>query len=507
VPQGLPQHDLDGGARVDGLAVDLGAFESGINNEYVQPVTNVNNSGTGSLREAVNNVIANGNGLISFAIDAPCPQTIILQGALPDLTNAGTVIVNGYSQQPGSAPNDLDFGFDATICIAVKAAVSSVQHAFRVPAGVPDSNSLVVAGIDFGGFGFAPISLRGGSDHLIIGNRLGVLPGGAAAADKYDVYVGPGVTGVTIGGADASARNLIGTSTDAGVYIDTSSGTSVAAHGNQVVNNYIGMGWSVDHFVVHANSAIGVYVGGYNNTIAGNYIGYNGGDGIWLDQDTAHGNTISGNTMGGLSTGDGNGGSGVLVQNDAHDNDIIANTIDYNGLRGVRVVSGLHNRISANFIAGNHDLGIDIAGAGVTTNGDDSVLPTPDGNRGQNFPDPDAAIGGHYSGRAGGTLTTTPGTYKIEVFGTFTCDNGGHGEGAPYLGSATVKIPAPASGNENTAPWVAAIRSAGGLLRMPPLITATATDSAGDTSEFSACLPYFDDTIFADGYDPAFIVL
>ena len=34
-------------------------------------------------------------------------------------------------------------------------------------------------------------------------------------------------------------------------------------------------------------------------------------------------------------------------------------------------------------------------------------------------------------------------------------------------------------------------------------ITATATDAAGDTSEFSACMPYLNDTIFADGFDPS----
>ncbi len=33
-------------------------------------------------------------------------------------------------------------------------------------------------------------------------------------------------------------------------------------------------------------------------------------------------------------------------------------------------------------------------------------------------------------------------------------------------------------------------------------ITATATDPAGDTSEFSACVSYLNDVIFADGFDP-----
>jgi len=507
VPNGLPLHDLDGGARVNGDAVDLGAFESGINNHYVQVVRNTDNGGTDSLREAVNNVIANGGGLISFAIDGDCPHVITLQSAFADLTGTvGSVFVNGYSQ-PGSSRNDLDFGFDATICIVVKANDTSVQHAFRVPSGAQDATSLDVSGIDFGGFGFAPISLRGGSNHVISGNRLGVLSGGSEDPDRYDVYIGPGVSGVTVGGDDASARNLIETSTDAGVFIDTSFGMTAAAHGNQVVNNYIGMGWSVDHFVVHANSAIGIYVGGFNNTIADNYIGYNGGDGVQLDQDTAHGNTITGNTMGGQSNSDGNGGSGVMIQAGAHDNDIIANTIDYNSQRGVRVVSGLHNRISANFIAGNGNLGIDIAGVGVTPNDDDATpLGSSNGNRGQNFPDLLTAIGGHYVGRAAGTLTTTPGKYKIELFGTFTCDAGGHGEGAPYLGSRTVTVPVPVSGDQGTVNWSTTIRSAGNPFVMPPLITATATSNSGDTSEFSLCVPYIDDTIFADGFDPAFII-
>lgn len=505
VPGGLPLHDLDGGARVNGDVVDRGAFESGINDAFVQVVRNTNDSGPDSLREAVNNVVFNGSGLIAFDIGSDCgPHVITLQSALSDLT--APVFINGYSQT-GAARNDLAYGFDATICIVVKAADTSVAHALRVPESAADATQLVVAGIDFGGFGFAPISLRGGREHVITGNRFGVLNGGTEDPDKYDVYIGPGVSGVTVGGSDPSARNLILTSTDAGVYIDTSSASSVAAHGNQVVNNYIGMGWSVDHFVVHANSGIGVYVGGYGNTIAANYIGYNGGDGLQLDQATAHGNTISGNTIGGQTSGDGNGRMGVMIQNDARDNAILANTIDYNTQKGVRILSGQHNRLSRNFIAGNGALGIDLADVGVTVNDNDAKPPTTDyANRGQNFPEPTGAAGGHFEGRASGTLTTTPGNYKIEVFGTFACDASGHGEGAPFLGSTTVTVPVPVSGDQATANWAATIRSPKPLL-LPPWVTATATDAAGDTSEFSVCVPYVDDTIFADDFDPAFVIL
>ena len=40
------------------------------------------------------------------------------------------------------------------------------------------------------------------------------------------------------------------------------------------------------------------------------------------------------------------------------------------------------------------------------------------------------------------------------------------------------------------------------LLFSGEAITATATDQAGDTSEFSTCMSYLNDTIFADGFDP-----
>ena len=34
------------------------------------------------------------------------------------------------------------------------------------------------------------------------------------------------------------------------------------------------------------------------------------------------------------------------------------------------------------------------------------------------------------------------------------------------------------------------------------VITATVTDSSNNTSEFSTCFPYTDDTIFANGFEP-----
>jgi len=60
-------------------------------------------------------------------------------------------------------------------------------------------------------------------------------------------------------------------------------------------------------------------------------------------------------------------------------------------------------------------------------------------------------------------------------------------------------LPTPGIGDQGTANFSPTIKLA---LLGGRSITATTTDAAGDTSEFSACLTYVDDTIFADDFEP-----
>ena len=67
VPGGLPVADLAGRNRVVGSAPDRGAYESLIDDDNIQIVTNTNDSGNGSLRQAILNANAtSGTVLIEF---------------------------------------------------------------------------------------------------------------------------------------------------------------------------------------------------------------------------------------------------------------------------------------------------------------------------------------------------------------------------------------------------------------------------------------------------------
>jgi hypothetical protein len=80
-----------------------------------------------------------------------------------------------------------------------------------------------------------------------------------------------------------------------------------------------------------------------------------------------------------------------------------------------------------------------------------------------------------------GSLDSALGSYAIDFYASTVCDGSGNGEGARWLGSSVVKTGNGPLISIDTGTHITASVSPG------EFITATATDSAGNTSEFSPC--------------------
>jgi hypothetical protein len=500
---GLPASDLDGGSRMVGSAPDRGAYESNVDDAFILSVTNNNDSGAGSLRAAINSANSNGGfNIIKFAIGTGCgPHKITLITALPNITSS--MLINGYTQT-GSAENDLDVGYDAVFCIVLDGDTNHIGNGFKVVSG-----AATFEGIAFSGFTHAAIDLQGGSGHVIEGVRIGGSTGGGALAAVNDgIDVGLDVHGVTIGGSENHSRNIIGDAIFEGISLAGGSSSLAPAHDNQIINNYIGVGWNnnTGTFTHLGNGQYGLRIAGRANTISNNIIGFNFLSAVDLLNSDAHDNTVSGNYIGISPYGDnlGNTNGGVQIILDAHDNTISGNTIADNG-PAIGISTGQHNLLRANSIHDNVGLGIDLNYDGVTPNDNDSTPPAGDPpNRYQNFPLLTAAIGGHTKGTVSGTLTSTPGDYRIEFFASPACDASGNGEGEIYLGRANITLPNFVVNGQTTVSFSKTVQSF--FLQLPgETITATTTDSLNNTSEFSACFPYTDDTIFANGFEPGLL--
>ncbi len=222
----------------------------------------------------------------------------------------------------------------------------------------------------------------------------------------------------------------------------------------------------------------------------GNLISGNASDGVRLFLATA---TVQGNSIGVSSMGSplGNGGYGIFVDSGLATIGGTAagagNTIANNGDTGVQVRIGFQGirdaseaTILGNSITGNALLGINNSAPDVVTANDAG-----DGDSGpndlQNFPVITAASLSAGSVTVSGTLNSTAGaTFRVELFSNQACDASGFGEGATFLGA--VDVTTDGSGNGSFGPTVLAIPAG------QPVITATATNPAGHTSEFSSCV-------------------
>ncbi|HEV7491282.1 MAG TPA: right-handed parallel beta-helix repeat-containing protein, partial [Rhodanobacteraceae bacterium] len=315
---------------------------------------------------------------------------------------------------------------------------------------------------------------------------------------------------------DVADRNIIGDATGSGIVMQGGGSPPLVlgTYNNQVLNNYIGVGWNSTNnsYTNRANGTRGVHLLGHDNTLSGNLIGDNVQAGILVSGIGAANNVIADNFIGLSESGDtvlGNGNAGIHFSGDVGDapsgNTVRYNTIAENADEGVWVEIGQHNKIRRNRIFDNGLLGIDLAAEGVTPNDDDGGIQQNDyANRGQNFPVLTRAAGGFNTGVVSGSLTSTGGDFTVDVYASGSCDSSGNGEGQTWLKSATVTISVPPQLDEGTATFDIPISTSNPLVLIGgAAITATATDPSGNTSEFSACVGYVNDTIFADGFDPA----
>jgi len=216
------------------------------------------------------------------------------------------------------------------------------------------------------------------------------------------------------------------------------------------------------------------------NVISGNGIG------ILITGAMTAETHIIGNVIGSSVTGAplGNRRAGIIITDSS--NNVIGgtnpgegNTIAYQEGSGVEITgAAVNNSILGNSIFDNAGLGIDLDGDGPTLN-DEGDTDTGPNNR-QNFPVITEVVVRGPTVIIRGRLDTVAGDVRLEFFSTGACDSSGFGEGPRLLGALTVtgtgdpshpvsfatELPAPAA---------------------KFFVTSTATDQAGNTSEFSAC--------------------
>ncbi len=334
----------------------------------------------------------------------------------------------------------------------------------------------------------------------IEGNILGLDANGVNAIPNTgpNVYVFdtdlpssgiPRLGPVTIGGSVAGAGNVL-SSGGHGVF-SVASGSVI--RGNRIGTDITGTLARPNTFGIEITGT-GFFVGsatiGGTGASEGNVISGNASDAVRVFLSTA---TLQGNRIGVSSTGGalGNGGYGIFVDSGLATIGGTAagagNTIANNGDTGVQVRIGFpasrnasEAAILGNSISGNALLGINNSAPDVVTANDPG-----DGDSGpndlQNFPVITAAALGSGNVTVSGTLSSTAGTtFRVEIFSSAACDSFGFGEGATFLGA--VDVTTDGSGNGGFGPAVLAIP--GGQT----VITATATNPAGHTSEFSSCV-------------------
>jgi hypothetical protein len=445
-------------------------------------VTNTNDSGDGSLRQAILCAnITGGMDTVTFDIPGDGPHIIVLENPLPIVIDP--VVIDGYSQS-GAVPNTDPNGFNGILQIGIDG--NNLDPGFS--GLILSTGDCTVRGLAIGGFegelspdgenvfGGAGISISTGGC-AVQGNFLGTdIAGTSAKPNAFGIAVTFNPSGLpnSIGGTAPDARNIISGNEFSGILLQENNEA-----GNIVQGNFIGVDLTGRRKLPNGENGVFILFDA-NNVVggpepgAGNVIGGNDLRGIGLVGEGTFNNLVRGNFIGTDFTRSldlGNQIEGIIVFESENGNAMVGNSIAF-----------------------NVDMGIDIEGDGPDVNDVPlaSVPPDQDGgsNNRQNYPVITAVSSMAKTTTIQGMLESIPNTdFRIDFYGNTICDATGYGEGQFPLGFDMVT--ADANGLATFESVVDGLISTGDHLTS----TATLIDATGnlsDTSEFSLCFEVTD---------------
>lgn len=289
-------------------------------------VTNTNDSGAGSLREAIINSNATaGTQTIDFDIPGAGPHIISIVSALPIISDS--VVIDGTTEP--------DYAGAPVVGLDGSAAGAGVDGLKVQTSGA------VISGLSVYGFSGDGIEVLGGGGNTVSDSFVGLDLSGSASGNFIGVKI------VNSAG-NTLANNTISGNNNSGVFI-----VGASSSGNTLTSNRIGTNST-------GTSAVANAVDGVNLNAPANFIGLPG-----------QGNLISGNTRWGISAKTAGRGGNIIQSNVIGLN--AAGTAAIPNLVGIRITNE-NNQVGGtgandhNVISGNTAYGLEFATATATGN-------------------------------------------------------------------------------------------------------------------------------------------
>ncbi len=447
-------------------------------------VTNTNDSGAGSLRQAILDANANsGADMIAFNIAGGGVKTITPLSELPVIT--GTVTIDGYTQ-PGSSVNTDPLVTNAVLRIELDGSSAGNAATGLFFSTNPGS---IVRGLVINRWCMGLQSTGAGS-MMVQGNFFGTDPTGSLRRENTcgAVSFGFSTGGGTVGGTMAADRNLISGSGLCCSNVALRVSAPALIQGNLIGTDATGTFPIANGIGVTTQGGGGVKTIGGAAPGAGNLISGNTHIGIWIGQNPSNA-VVLGNRIGTradgldpLPNGTGielsSGATGATIGGTAPGE---GNVIAFNTGAGIVLKDGgTNNLIRGNSIHSTGGLGIDLDAFTANPIFNDPLDADSGNNGSQNFPILTSVTHGAGNTRIQGKFHSTPSLmFDLDFYANPPCSRFPREflEGQTYLGSAQVATNG--SGNHTVDVTLPVVTPVG------VRVSATATDPVGSTSEFS----------------------